>query len=380
MEGGFTLSKSYRDFAWIFFGSALVLLIFLVYLLFARVIIVITPTAQTVSHDFVVEVTEGAVSGQNVISGRVRAVDVEASNTFNASGQQPVTTDIVGEVTISNHYSQAQTLVESTRLAAADKPDIVLVRLKKTVVVAPGQQVTVAVYPDKPDTFKDLPPMRLIFPGLWGPLREKIYAENAKPLSHAGQVAAVVTKDDLTQAEAKLSDQLKTQATAKVNDGLTAQQTFWPKLVAIDSRAVTFDAQAGAEVATFTATGKLRAVVVAFDESQIGELARQQLTGSLGDQRKLISLDQKSFTYSIESNDVGKHTAKVHVYVEGSSGLSENSSALAKDKLTNKTADEIKQYFSQFAEVKSVEVILSPPWLQRTPRLKEKIEIKIQGQ
>ena len=379
MEGGFTLPKVYRTFAWSFFGSALLLLIFLVYVIWARVTIVITPTAQPVSQEFVVTVTEGSAEGGsgNTINGRVRSVEASTTEQFIASGQQPVVTDVVGEVTIVNSYSQEQTLVEKTRLATAEDPETILVRLKRTVVVAPGEQVTVPVYPENPETFKKIEPRRLIIPGLWGPLREKIYAENAKPLSREGQTVTVVTPEDLAQAETKLQEKLKSQAISQVNSGLAAPEAFWPKLVAVDQREVRFDVEAGDEAATFTGNGTLRAVVVAFDEGRIAELAGRQLQASLGDQRQLIEVDQASLSYSIEHFDLGSRTATVRVSVGGSSALAAANSALSKGKLTGKTADEIKQYFSQFAEIKSVEVIFSPPWLRKTPRLEDKIEITI---
>src|SRR3989344_7034890 len=107
MEGGFTLSKFYRNVAWLFFASTLLLLIFLAYLIWARVSIVVTTVEQAVSQEFVVTVTDGEFTNDSptTLSGRVRLVEVEATVTFDSSGQKSVSTDVVGEVTITNSYS-----------------------------------------------------------------------------------------------------------------------------------------------------------------------------------------------------------------------------------------------------------------------------------
>jgi hypothetical protein len=45
--------------------------------------------------------------------------------------------------------------------------------------------------------------------------------------------------------------------------------------------------------------------------------------------------------------------------------------------MTNKTAEQVKQYLENFAEVQSVEVKISPFWVKTTPFIKENIKIEI---
>lgn len=381
MNSGLTLSKFYRNFAIGFFSLSVLLLLFLLYFIWAKVTIVITPNAEQVSHEFVIGVSEAeplpSSEQSNAVQGKVRLIEVTDAKRFEASGKKPVVSDTVGEVTITNNYSQPQTLVESTRLAAVGAPDTTLVRLKSTVTVAPGEKVKVLVYPENPETFKELAPMRLIIPGLWGPLQEKIYAENSTALTKEGQTVSVVTAADLTAAENGLVDQLKTRAIDSINDQLVDQEKLWPKLVSVEKSDVSFDATEGQEAAGFTATATLQAAVVVFDENQVLTLAQAQLVG--GD-KKMVNINPKSLSYSIESYDLNKKTATVRVYIEGSSFLTEDSELLDKSKLTGKTADEVREYFAGVSAVQSVDVDFSPPWLQKTPRLKEKIEIRIKEQ
>ncbi len=377
---GYILPKSYRRLGLGFFGLAVLVLVFVLYLIWAKVTIILIPDSEEISQELIFNIKESGglptLDNNDVVAGKVKLIEVEGGNNFVATGSQSVESDIVGEVTITNNYSKDQALVETTRLAAPDKPDKILVRLKKSVTVPAGQQIKVQVYPDNPAEFQDLKPMKFIIPGLWGPLQEKIYAENSEVLSR-GQKASVVTPEDLTQAENKLKDELYQKALAEINNQLEPPQTLWPKLVSIKVKEFNSDVQAGEEVAEFTASMKVEAVVVVFDENQLISLARERLKVNLPPDKQLIGLDQKSFSYTVQDYNLDRGEATIKVSLTGSSRLTNIGDLFDKSKLVGLTEEDIKSYFSQFGNIKSVEVKFQPAWLKKTPRLQEKIEIKI---
>lgn len=379
-EGNFILSKFYRNFAFSFFGLAVILLLFVFYLIWAKVIIIITPVQQEISQDFIVEVKESAaiptLADRNFISGKIEAIESEGTDTFLATGSKSLSSDIVGEVTIINNYSKDQTLAATTRLADPSKPSEVLVRLKKTVVVPAGKKIKVQVYPDKPEEFKKLLPMKFIIPGLWAPLQDKIYAENEKTLGEVGNVA-VVSGDDLAKAKKTLKEKLFQQVISEINQKLEPQQTLWPKLVSADTTEINYTAQEGEEISEFSATMKLKTIVIIFNESEVIAAAREKLKSALPTSKQLTALDPKSLSYSVEKYDLSQKTAHIRVYVEGKSQVGEGSQIINKDNLLGQSAEEIKSYFSQYPEIKEVEVKFSPSWLKKTPRIKDKIEIEI---
>ena len=379
----FTLPKFYRNFALTFFIMAVLLLSFVFYLIWAKVIITVTPAQQEISHGFVIDIKESVVipslKAQEFISGKIYELELEGDKNFNATGAKVLTGDVVGEVTIVNNYSKDQALVATTRLASANDPDTVLVRLKKGVTVPAGGQVNVQVYPDDPDQFSTLSPQQFIIPGLWGPLQDKIYAENSTTLGESGMTISVVTQEDLKNAEAELKEQLFSQAMTEINDQLEPQQALWPKLVSAESNEVNYDVEVGEEVAEFLTTMKLKAVVIVFDESQVITLAREKLKSTLSTGKQLITIDPTSLSYAVQKYDLNTKVANVKVDVSGGSILGDESTVLDKSNLIGKTVEEIKSYFSQYPEIESVEVEFSPPWLKKTPRIKDKIEIRIES-
>jgi len=373
----YILPRPYRVLAFIFFVFSLLILVSVIYLIWSKVIITIIPNTTKVNQELIFAVKEGDfAAADNAVKGKIITLEVEGQDVFLATGSKTVQSDVVGEVTITNNYTQDQTLVETTRLADPNDLNKVLLRLKKTVTVLAGKQIKVPVYPANADDFKEIKPMKFVIPGLWGPLREKIYAENSKVLTKGGYGALVVTEADLTQAEQALKEKLRQKALADVNQQLVPQESLWPKLVSTQVQNVTYDAQVGQEAAEFTASMKLKAITVVFDENELISLARKKLQEDSSQQNKFVNLDSKSFSYSIQGYDLDKKEATVKVSFAGLvlAGLPDK---FDRNKLLGLSENEIKSYFSQFPEVKAVEVEFHPGWLKKTPRLQEKIEIEI---
>lgn len=380
-EQGYMLSKSYRKIGIGFFILAVLALASAFYLIWAKVTITVYSNVEEANQELMFTIKEGAVISplfeDEMVPGKIKAISIEDSSTYEATGSKLIKSDIVGEVTIVNNYSKEQILVEKTRLAAAEDPDTVLVRIKKTVTVPAYQQVKVQVYPDNFESFKEIAPRRLIIPGLWGPLQDKIYAENTETLSQEGYEVAVVTADDLTQSEKKLKEKLYLDSLAQASQELESQETLWPKLVSAKVEAVSHDSKVDDEAAEFTTTMKLKAIVVIFDESQLISAARAQLKNNSPEEQSIIDLDAKSFSYSVEEYDLDVKEAKVRATFNSSAMPASASQFMDKSKLVGLTEEEVQVYFSQFPDVKSVEIKFQPGWLKKTPRFKNKINIEI---
>jgi len=381
LKTNYILPKSYRRLGLGFFILSIVIFVFTAYLIWAKVTIIIHPNTEELSQQFSFEIKDpgGLTSlvNKDVVAGKLKTIELEDSGIFKATGSKSLTSDVVGEVTIINNYSKEQTLVATTRLAAFTKPDQTLVRLKKTVTVPPGQQIKVQVYPDNPESFKGLEPMKFIIPGLWQGIQDKIYGESSTSLGQGGYTVSIVKEEDLAQAEKDLQDKISQKALAEVNQQLEPSQALWPKLISTKINEISYDVQAGDETAEFTAKMKLAVTLIAFDESQLIASARERLKETLPIDKQLVNLDPKSFSYTVEGYNLEANTAKIKADFKGNFRLTDTAQLFDKSNLLGKTTEEIQSYFSQFPEIKSVEVKFQPSWLKKTPRIKEKIEIKV---
>ncbi len=383
------LPSTYRRWAIWFIVLAVFCVAAAGYVSWSKATITLTANPEKINQEFIFTVKQGGQIRDGEINGRVVTLDIEDTKEYQATGTPApeqatavAATPSIGSVVITNNYGQSQTLVEKTRLALPTSPDVVVARLQKTVTVEPGAQVTVPVYADS-ESVKTLPSGRLIIPGLWEGLRDKIYAQAAataqEPSEQKPTRIAEITTDDLQAAQEKLTEELYQKALVQVNSQLTPEETLQPKLVTSQVQEISYSNQAGEQVAGFAATLKLQAVVVVFDESQLIELAKERLTQTLPAEKKFVDLDPKQFTYTLEKANAGQGQATVKVAIQADSMLSNSADFLDKNKLTNKTREELRQYFSTFSGISGFDVSFSPVWVSRTPRWAEKIQIVIKA-
>ncbi len=373
------LPKKYKKIGLTFFALSVIVLGLTGYSLLGRVRIIITPGLEKINQEFVFKVIEMPAGEKPVsadtVNGIISSAAVEGSIPAKATGAiQVAQSDIVGEVTIVNNYSKSQDLVATTRLADPKDPKTVILRLKKTVTVPAGQSVKVPVYADSPASFTALAPGRLIIPGLWEPLWDKIYAENNMTLSKDGFSLPVVTEQDQKDAETRLRDQLYQQGKSGTEQ---SADSLWPKLITTKVESVSFDAKPGDQASEFNASMKLQVVSISFDESQVIDLAREKIKAESPNSKKIIDLDPKSFSYSIVNFDAAAKTAEIKAVFTGNSTISELSSIINKQELVNLNADEVKEYLSQFSEIKDVELKFTPAWQKTVPAQIDKISIEV---
>lgn len=378
MGKGYILPKSYRKLGIGFFLASILSTTFIGYLVWAKVVILISPNTQTINSEFIFSVKPDGDVDNGVVSGLVKTIEVEGSDTYQATGSKETDSNLVGEVTIINNFNKDQALIRTTRLAYANAPDTVIVRLDKDVVVPAGGSVKVQVYPDNQENFKTVEEGdKLIIPGLWGPIQDKIFAQVDVPLSKGAYKVSVVTQEDLDKASASLREQLYQKALTDINEQLEAKQKLWPKLVEPDISEVEYSATLGEEISEFTTKLKLKVVVVIFDEDQVITLAQNRLKDSLPAGKQLIGLSPESFTYSVGDYNIGSGQASINAVIAVDSILTGNAGIFDKSKIVGLSEEGVKSYFSQFSEVNSIEIEFHPSWLKKIPRFKDKIEIRI---
>ncbi len=375
-EQSYILPKFYRNLAILFFLISIGALFLIFYLSWTKLTIVLTLKTEKVGQEMIFNISENSDSAPGSVPGRILEIDMQESANFPATGKKQASTDIVGEVTIVNNYSKEQKMIATTRLASFDKPDLVLVRLKNDVTVLPGKSVKVQVYAENPDTFVEIKPMKFIIPGLWEPLREKIYAENQEILTKGSFGISILAENDIKDAENKLKEKLQKQALDETSEKLDSSQLLWPKLFTFKTENSTSSAQIGQEASEFTLDIKLKAVVIAFAEDKLADLAESRIREKMVSGQKTVSLDKKSFSYEVQSYDLENKTASVKVKFESEVSTGDIDS-IDKSKITGLSENEIRSYFAQFSKIKEIEIIFQPSLISKAPKNKDKINIEI---
>ncbi len=376
-EQPFYVNKFQTILGLVFAAIAVVLFVFVWYVLWARVTIVLHTAQEAISREFFVQVSQEP-SSEQVAEGRVFAVPISVSERFKASGSKEVEQEegIVGEVVIRNSYSRDQTLVETTRLAYSDDPDTVIARLRTTVTVRAGESLSVPVYFDRPEEQTVVRTGTLIIPGLWGVLKDYIVAEVTEPLQSGARTVSVVQDEDIALARTQLEERLIDQALNTVDDELGGAAVLWPKVVGQSSLNYSFSSQSGDVASEFTVTVDGQIPIVVVNENDLYRVLRDSINNEVGGEQQIVGINEDSTSYAIESISTEDSKASLRVTVSASAIGAHDSELRDSSAILGKSTDEVFEYYEQFPSITSVDIHFSPSWLKKIPRIRDKITIE----
>lgn len=355
------------------FTVAVVALTLLVlYYSLARAVIILEVKPDRAVMDTSLTVKNSAQG--NEMTGIVYQLELSESKSFSASPSGELEDRATGTVTIVNHAKGSQSLIATTRLLS---PTGVLYRIKQTVTVPVGGQVTVPVAADKVGEASVIGPTRFTIPGLPKALQELIYAESSEPMRRAEKPGNIVTAGDLEQARKTLSDKLIPQGISKLREQLPADKRAWA--IAYKSEITKTDSSvpAGSKQAAFTATVTVRITAAFYDASALREHALTKLQSDLNTGRKILNLEPDSLAVSVvdASPDVASAILKVKFLADVT--ITDAEKVFSKNDLLGRTPEEVHNYFSGFPGVASVEIKFSPFWVNSVPTNPSHISLQV---
>ena len=310
-----------------------------------------------------------------MINGSVEKVPVTAESTFNSTGKEVSSAEVSGTVTIFNKTGSEQPLIKTTRLLSSDNK---LFRLKETVrVPANGKLENVAVSADKTDKSMAIAPTKFIIPGLNKVKQDLIYAESTDAFTYNELGETLISAADLQQAKESLTKQLSDKL--QTMTGAQKYQSFDNVISKVDDSAVAFTtaAKQGEKVKEFKMSATADAAIVAFNSSDVSELAKQKVSESLPDDKQLESFDKNNFQYNVDKYDLSRGTADLKVEVAAQMVLKEGTEIIKADRLVGLNRKQLDDYLSSLREVAGYEIKFTPNWINKVPSLIDHIKVEV---
>jgi len=323
-------------------------------------------------------------TGLNRIPGQLFNIEESSSQTFSTTGEKDVAQKARGKIKVFNEYGTTpQVLIATTRFQTSD--GLIFRTLKGITVpgtkvengkIIPGS-ISVEVIADKPGQAYNIPTGKFSVPafkerGDTGRY-EKIYgiSEEAMKGGAIGK-AKVVTETDFNTAKQTLSDQankkveesLKTQTSGLKVINSSVIKTKEPESTAkIDEAADSFNMTVGSSIKT-----------VGFKEDDLNNLIKFFIDKNLN----LIVLPEKlTLSYENVTIDETSNFLSFTVTIKGGGYVKIDSDKIKSD-LSGKNEKEIKNYFLGLTDsVGMAKVNLTPFWVNKVPRDKEKIQLQI---
>lgn len=368
--------KLYRRIAYFFVTLTIILVLVVMYFTFAKAEIVLIPNQERISNNMIFDIFDkdnNLHSGTNSIKGIVREIAINKEKEYESSGEEIIGKEAAGKVTITNAYVKNQPLVATTRFLTADGK---LFRLRNTVNVPAGGSVEAELYADEPNPDMAVSPTKFTIPGLWAGLQDKIYAESKESITYSKKVKKHITADDIENSIRDLKQQMLTEAKVTVNE---EYKEYGQVLYKIDESSISNEvlAETGEGKDSFIATMEASVVVVAFNDEQAANLAKQKFISSLSSGKEMLSFDQSNIVYALNNYDSDKGAATVNATFEGKVSLNDDYDVVELDKIVGLSEDQLNVYLGGLQEIAGFEVEFKPSFIKRVPKLKDKIEIRI---
>src|SRR3989344_5615992 len=366
---------------------SVVLLGIIIYMSMGSAKIDITPKKQSLDIQLKVSSSDKFSSvdaGLNKIPGQLFNVEKNATQTFPTTGEKEVAQKARGKITVFNEYGTTpQVLIATTRFQTSD--GLIFRTLKGITVpgtkvengkIIPGR-IDVEVIADKPGQTYNISGGKFNIPAFKergdAGRYEKIYgvSEEAMKGGAVGK-AKVVTETDFNTAKQVLSGQvnksveesLKTQTSGLKVINSSAIKTKEPESTAkIDEAADSFNMTVGSSIKT-----------VGFKEDDLNNLIKFFIDKNLN----LIVLPEKlTLSYENVTIDETSNFLSFTVTIKGGGYVKIDSDKIKSD-LSGKNEKEIKNYFLGLTDsVGMAKVNLTPFWVNKVPRDKEKIQLQI---
>lgn len=355
-----------------FLVSALLMMIVIYVFTSAKAEVTIYPSTQNIETDYSVFIQNQQEKPEqiNYFPGITFTEELELEKEFGPIRAEKTPAKAIGNITVYNNYSSTQTLIEGTRFLSKDN---VLFRSLRTIIVRPGQELTVEVEADKEGVQGEVDPTEFTIPGLWEGLQDKIYGRSFDKFTEGEKTSAIVTQDHLDQNKQNIISELESNFTNKHKNELTGKKELSYSYEITDESS---DANISDNKEYFTSKLKLKFKATIFDTEDLKQYHIDQLTLATPTDNDLVKIHFDDIEYLVQ-NIYEDNTIELTAKISGESIGQVSDDLFNKDNYTNKDENEIVDFLLNDAEVLDAKIKLTPSWLPRTPFLESRIEVNV---
>lgn len=355
----------------------------------ASVVIFAKNKTQTVDVQIDGDTGAGAVDlEKEVVPAKIISVSSDLSREYDTTGMKNSSSQKArGTVTIYNEFSSSpQPLVATTRLESSDKK---IFRLISGVTV-PGVEkvgsetkpgaIEAEVIADEPGEEYNIGPASFSIPGFQSSGSEKyakIYAKSFKAMAGGGQgnqTVRAITDADINSAKTKVAQELRPMMDRKLEEAAGSGYVLLSDAVNIDDSSYTLSKSPGDIADSFSVTVKMRASAIVFREDDIknivADLLAKKGNGEAGVAENSIDLEFGKTDANFKDG-----LAVIRVHGIGNIVPDIDLAKLKRDVL-GKQEEELKPYFSSYADIDRVEISYWPSFISgKMPNYERQIDM-----
>jgi len=352
--------------------ATVIFLVVVVLIVLPNATITIKPIEDTIERSFNFSISEKEAEAQEEMElfGTINSIEITSEKTFTSSGKVAISSDIEGTITIRNEYSKDQPLVATTRFITEGGT---LLRLKDPVTVPRGGSVEASVYLDPNEKgVSEISTGKLIIPGLWEGLQDKIYGEVAEPLTGPTLDVTAVSEKDIIDAHQEVRTLVENAAIESLKKNLKESQEFDADTISeMELADITIveelwkeDSAPGTEAETFTVTGTFVIEGMFYKPEDVRQKLQGLLVSSLSEGESII-FDNGTVDVSLIGS--GEESTALIEW----SGMKQNSildSLIESSNIIGKSRKEAEAILNASPSVEFARIDLSPFWVDKVPK------------
>lgn len=308
----------------------------------------------------------------DAILGRIIKTEFELSATSSASYEVLQSEKAGGYVTIHNNYSKDQPLIKTTRLLT---PDDKLYRIQNDVNVPAGGSVRVWAEADETgDEFTIEAVDKMIIPGLWEGLYDKIYASAPDGMKPQGIPYYVVTDEDIKILDEKMTDMAKERVLEELNSSLSGNLKINKDKLFIEFSNIE-TTPVGTESKEVSSKKFIEAKALIFSDDDLKFKAQEKFAKELTGGQELVEFNEDAYSYEIIEFDLEDSQAVIETKIMATVNTKTEDMEIDKEALTGMNEQEIKDYLRKY-DIDDAEVKFFPFWITTVPKLEDHIIIE----
>lgn len=393
----YSLAGGSHKFFW-FFGLATVLIIFGVgaYLFLPKADLKIITKMENKSVDSEIVGSVSATSSdydKKIIPAKKISLDEELTKTFDSTGDKAVSNQKAkGKITIYNEYSTSpQPLVATTRFLSEDGKLFRLVKgvtipgmTKEGTEMKPGT-IEAEVVADQAGKEFNIEPSKFTIPGFessGGEKYTKFYGKTEWAMTgggDSGEKINSVTEEDIAAAKKSIMDSLDDFTRQKIQEKAGDGMIILDDGVKKEDVIFSVSNYAGDITDSFSVSAIVKAETIVVADKDFKEMIGKMIAGS--------GKNQSSFDYDTMSLDFGKtnidfeaETISIKFHASGKMNPNVDLDEIKKG-ILGKKEDSLKAYLSDFDDIKQIEIIYWPVFINsKIPSFESRVNVTLDKQ
>jgi hypothetical protein len=265
--------------------------------------------------------------------------------------------------------------VATTRLLS---PNDKLFRIKERLDIPPGEKREVEIYTDNPGPDMAIGPTEFTIPGLWAGLQDKVYAQSNEGFEYKMEVEKYVEENDIEKSVTDIKFRLKQKAEQELINKYKNKDKL---IFELDENSINIDlsVEVGDEVNSFKIKADAIARIVAFNEEDVKDMARNKIYLILPQDKELVSFNENNFSYNLDNFNSEDNTATVNVSFSGKMVTNKDAEIINKDNITGLNENQLRAYLDTLDQFSGYKIDFNPSFVRKVPRIKDKITIEIKS-